>query len=100
MEVIMTSQHLPERTSLEQLKTQAKSLLHAARAKDPTALQRFHALPALSLKSGVGADALSLALHHAQSVIAREYGFKSWNEMREYVEEHSVSFRAAAAMAS
>jgi hypothetical protein len=99
MEVIMTSQHLPERPSLEQLKEQAKSLLHA-RTKDPTALQQFHALLAFSLKSGVGADALSLALHDAQSVSAREYGFKSWYEMREYVEEHSLSFRAPAAMAS
>jgi hypothetical protein len=36
---------------------------------------------AFSLKSGVGPDALSLALHDAQSVIAREYVFKSWNEM-------------------
>ena len=95
----MTLQQLPERANLEQLKKQAKSLLHA-RAKDPAALQRFHALPAFSLKSGVGPDALSLALHDAQSVIAREYGFKSWNEMREYVEEHSLSFRAPAAMAS
>ena len=96
----MTSQHLRERPSLEQRKTQAKSLLHAARAKDPTALQRFHAQPAFSLKSGVGADALSLFLHDAQSVIAREYGFKSWNEMREYIEEHSLSFHAAAAIVS
>ena len=73
----MTSQPLPERANLEQLKKQAKYLLHAARAKDPTAAQRFHAPPAFSLKSGVGPDALSLAVHDAQSVIAREYGFKS-----------------------
>jgi len=53
-----------------------------------------------SASNPASADALSLALHDAQSVIAREYGFKSWNEMREYVEEHSLSFPAAAAMAS
>jgi hypothetical protein len=34
-------------------------------------------------------------LHDAQSVIAREYGFKSWNELREHVEERSLSFAAA-----
>jgi ankyrin repeat protein len=91
----MTSQRLPERPSLEQLKKQAKSLLHAARAKDPAALQRFQALPALSRKSAADPASLDLALHDAQSVIAREHGFKSWNEMREYVEEHSLSFQAA-----
>ena len=77
----MTSQRLPERPSLEQLKKQAKSLLHAARAEDPAALQRFQALPALSRKSVVELGAMSLALHDAQSVIAREHGFKSWNEI-------------------
>src|SRR5262249_25036316 len=61
----------------------------------PTALQRFQALPALSCKSGIEPGAMNLALHDAQSVIAREYGFKSWNEMREHVEEQSLSFHAA-----
>src|SRR6185295_16079218 len=35
---------------------------------------------------------MGLALHDAQSVIAREHGFKSWNELREHVEERSLSF--------
>src|SRR6476620_9130382 len=94
MEVIMKSQ-LPERANLEQLKKQAKSLLHAARAKDPSALQRFQALPALTRKAIPELGAMDLALHDAQSVIAREYGFKSWNELREHVEERSLSFSAA-----
>ena len=42
----MTSQQLPERANLEQLKKQAKSLLHAAREKDPDAIRRFQILPA------------------------------------------------------
>src|SRR5262245_18033605 len=95
MEVVMTSQQLPERANLEQLKKQAKSLLHEARAKNPTALRRFQALPALARKSVAEFGAMSLALHDAQSVIAREYGFKSWNELREHVEERSLSFAAA-----
>jgi ankyrin repeat protein len=82
----MTSQQLPERPNLEQLKKQAKSLLHAARAQDPAALQRFQILPAL---------ASNLALHDAQSVIAREHGFKSWNALREHVEERTLTFAAA-----
>ena len=42
----MTSNHLPDRPNLEQLKKLAKSLLHAAQAQDPAALQRFAQLPA------------------------------------------------------
>jgi ankyrin repeat protein len=91
----MTSQQLPERPNLEQLKKQAKSLLHAARDQDAAALQRFRQLPALSAKSVMDIAAMSLALHDAQSVIAREYGFKSWNDLREHVEERTLSFAGA-----
>jgi ankyrin repeat protein len=35
------------------------------------------------------------ALHDSQAVIAREYGFKSWNDLRDHVEENSLSFAAA-----
>ena len=92
----MTSQQLPERANLEQLKKQAKSLLHAAQAKDPAALSRFQALPALARTSLAELGGVSLALHDAQSVVAREYGFQSWKELREHVEEQSLSFAAAA----
>src|SRR4029078_10402587 len=36
-----------------------------------------------------------LALHDAQSVIAREFGFKSWNELREQIEERALILPAA-----
>lgn len=85
----MTLQHLPERANLERLKKQAKSLLHAARNQDPAALKRFQAILGRSLNQG------TVALHDAQFVIAREYGFKSWNDLREQVEERSLSFSAA-----
>src|SRR4029434_3906180 len=88
-------QNLPERPNLEQLKKQAKSLLQAARTKDPAALERFKTLPALSRKSLDELGDMNLALHDAQGVIAREYGFKCWNELREHVEERSLSFAAA-----
>jgi len=91
----MTSQQLPERANLEQLKKQAKSLLHAAQTNDDSALRRFQLLPTLSGKSLVELREMNLALHDAQSVIAREYGFKSWRELREHVEEQSLSFAAA-----
>jgi len=87
----MTSQHLPERANLEQLKKQAKSLLQGARSQDPSALERFRAV----LTRAPSHPAQAVALHDAQFVIAREYGFKSWNDLREHVEERSLSFSAA-----
>jgi ankyrin repeat protein len=90
MEVFMTLQQLPERPNLEQLKKQAKSLLHASQNQDPTALERFHAVFA---DRSLTRD--TLALHDAQFVIAREYGFKSWNDLRDEIAERSLSFSAA-----
>ncbi len=91
----MTPNALPDRPNLEQLKKQAKSLLHAAQAQDPAALQRFAVLPAFADKSAAELSALGLALHDAQSVIARELGFASWNALREEVEARTLSFDAA-----
>jgi len=91
----MTTRQLPPRPSVEQLKRQAKELLHAAQAKDPSALARFRALPAFSTISDAELARLLLALHDAQSVIAREHGFDSWNALRERVEELTLEFGAA-----
>ncbi len=89
----MASQQLPERPHLEHLKNQAKTLLRAARSRDPAALERFRALPAFSEKTA--AEIGAPALHDAQSVIAREHGFPSWNALREHVETHTMSIAAA-----
>jgi ankyrin repeat protein len=91
----MTARQLPERPNLEQLKRQAKDLLHSAQAGDRATLARFRVLPALVSMSGDAIARTSLALHDAQSVIAREYGFASWNALRERVEELTLEFGAA-----
>lgn len=86
------SRPLPDSPDLDQLRKQAKELLRAARAAEPTALTRFRILPSLAQ---AGDDALAharLALHDAQSVIAREHGFPSWNALRERVEELTLGF--------
>jgi len=89
------SRQLPERPNLEQLKKQAKSLLHAAEAGDAAARERFAALPAFARLSAAALAAQPFALHDAQSVIAREHGFASWNALREEVEARTLSFDAA-----
>src|SRR5262245_36114881 len=91
----MPTRELPARPNLDQLKKQAKSLLAAAQARDADALRRFAILPALSRKSLDEIAALDLALHDAQSAIAREHGFSSWNALREEVESRTLSFEAA-----
>jgi hypothetical protein len=91
----MSPRELPTRPNLEQLKKQAKSLLHAAQNRDPAALERFAALPALAGRSTAEIAPSDLALHDAQSVIAREHGFPSWNALREEVEARTLTFEAA-----
>jgi ankyrin repeat protein len=88
----MTPREFPARPNLEQLKNQAKSLLRAAQAHDADALRRFAILPAFVNRTIVP---VRLALHDAQSVIAREFGFAAWNTLREEVEARSLSFDAA-----
>jgi ankyrin repeat protein len=91
----MPSRDLPARPNLEQLKKQAKSLLAAAKARDRDALQRFAILPSLAGKSLDGIATAAVALHDAQSVIAREHGFVSWNALRDEIEARTLSFDAA-----
>jgi len=91
----MSSSQLPARPNLEQLKNQAKSLLRAAHAGDGGALGRFAILPSFSAHPETAAT--ESALHDAQSVIAREHGFVSWNALREEVEARTLSFDAAVA---
>lgn len=72
---------LPERPSLEQQKTLAKELLTAYRSDDREAIARVRAqLP----------DKKRIVLADAQLVIAREYGFRSWNELRTRIESLRV----------
>src|SRR6266700_2456987 len=64
----MAAKQLPPRPNLDQLKRQAKELLQAGKAP---------------------------ALHDAQTLIAREYGFASWNKLRDHVEAVTLEFDAA-----
>jgi hypothetical protein len=63
----MPGKQLPPRPDLEQLKRQAKELQRSA----------------------------GVALHEAQTMLAREYGFASWNKLREDVEARTLEFDAA-----
>ena len=81
----MTARQLPERPNLEQLKRLAKDLLHSARARDRAALTRFRILPSFERRSDDELERAPVALHDAQSVVAREYGFDSWPKLQSHV---------------
>src|SRR4029079_172837 len=76
-------------------KRQAKDLLRNARAGDSAALARFRILPAFTHATDAALARAAVALHDAQSVIAREHGFDSWNALRERVEDLTLEFGAA-----
>ncbi|HLK17516.1 MAG TPA: hypothetical protein VKT81_01130 [Bryobacteraceae bacterium] len=68
------SKVLPSQPSFESLRKQAKKLAHQFAAGESEALARVHAqLPEPSLP---------LSLRDAQLVIAREYGFAGWQDLR------------------
>jgi hypothetical protein len=74
-----TVREWPHWPDFKQFKRQAKELLKAYRAGDADAVaevQRHERNP----------DPASFALHDAQRVLARSYGFPSWRKLKSYVE--------------
>jgi uncharacterized protein len=69
---------LPVQANLEQLRRQAKDLLHAAKAGDAAALRRIDAV----------SDRVQLA--SAQLALAREYGFPGWRRLKSEVERREI----------
>jgi hypothetical protein len=78
---------LPARPSLEQFKKQAKELVKDHRMRNASALALIREfLPSLAKKTDDEIVLYPFALHDAQSVVARQYGFPSWNQLRDHVE--------------
>jgi len=78
-----------ENPDLDQLKRQAKELLAAFSSGNPEATAEIKA-------HYHGADAASFALHDAQLVIARAYGFDSWPKLKAFVDGVTVKRLAEA----
>jgi ankyrin repeat protein len=72
--LVTPSKFLPSHPSFESIRKQAKKLVREFAAGDPDALARVRAqLPA---------PILPLSLRDAQLVLAREYGFAGWQDLR------------------
>jgi ankyrin repeat protein len=72
-----------EHPDLEQLRHQARELLNAFLASQPDAIAEIATYYR-------GANAETFALHHAQLVLARAYGFESWPKLKAYVDGITV----------
>jgi hypothetical protein len=87
----------PDRLNLDHLKKQAKELIRLYRQGDPEAFARFrHSLPAAARQSDDQITSLNLRLHDAQSSVARDYGFASWQDLRRYLDAQPVPGNARA----
>ena len=75
----LPSHRMREHPDLEQLKRQAKELLSGFAAADPAAAEEVNS-------HYDNATAATFALHDAQLVIARSYGFESWPKLKAYVD--------------
>jgi ankyrin repeat protein len=76
---LIPTRRLPERPDLDQLKRQAKELLAAFAAGEAEAAAEVN-------RSYRDPDPAQFALHDAQLVLARSYGFDSWPKLKAYVE--------------
>jgi len=79
----VSTRTLRDRPDLDQLKRQAKELLDAFRAGEPDA----NAEVAAHYRDS---DRATFALHDAQLVIARAYGFESWPKLKAFVEGATI----------
>jgi ankyrin repeat protein len=75
----LSTRRMREHADLEQLKRQAKQLFSAFQAGDSAAVDEVKA-------HYDNVQAETFALHDAQLVIARSYGFDSWPKLKAYVD--------------
>jgi ankyrin repeat protein len=83
------ARRLPRQPSLEQLRKQAKDLLEEYRAGEPAAVAEVHRFERHP-------DAAAFALHDAQHVLARAYGYESWAKLKAFVDGANVARLAEA----
>jgi ankyrin repeat protein len=75
----LPTRRMREHPDLGQLKRQAKELLSAFKARDSAAVEEVNA-------HYERAQDATFALHDAQLIIARSYGFDSWPKLKAYID--------------
>ena len=88
----MSPSTLPPNPNIEQLKNQAKDLLNEHKSADPASVERLRkALSHLADRSDDEILQAKVSLKNVQQVIAREYGFALWADLKRHVESMSPS---------
>jgi ankyrin repeat protein len=91
----MMSRDLPARPNLEHLKRQARNLLRDYEQGDPAAIERFRTLGA---KPGDSPEPETPKLADAQHLVAQEYGFTTWPQLKAHVDALDQPFDPVAAL--
>ena len=86
------SRELPDSPHLDVPKREARTLLKEWRARVPEALERIQKRhPRFRNADPAKTSAGKFLLNDAQLVIAREYGFSNWAELKERVKTNTVA---------
>ena len=86
------SRRLPEKPHLDVPKREARALLKEWRAKLPEALERIRRRhPKFRDADDAAVSAGKFLLNDAQLVLAREYGFSNWAELKERINSNTVA---------
>ena len=84
---------LPARPHLDIPKREARELLKQQRSANPEALDRIRRRhPRFKNRAPFAVAAAEFRLSDVQFVIAREYGFSNWAELKERVKSNTVAF--------
>jgi ankyrin repeat protein len=84
----MSAKRLPDQPNLEQLKKQAKDLLHGYQSGNAEAIAEVRQFERSATSS--------FALNDAQRVLARSYGFQSWPKLKAFVDGVNIASFALA----
>ena len=86
------SRGLPERPHLDVTKREARELLDDWRKGDSAALERIrHRHPRFQDADDAAVAASTFRLADAQLVLAREYGFSNWTQLKQRIEANSLA---------
>src|SRR5258706_16430097 len=82
---------LPERPHLDVPKREARELLKQWRGRLPEALDRIRRHPKFHEADPAAISAAKFLLNDAQLVVAREFGFSNWAELKERIDGNTVA---------
>ena len=86
------SRGLPERPHLDVPKREARTLLKGWRARVPEALERIgRQHPRFQKAESAAISVGKFLLNDAQLVVAREYGFSNWAELKERINANTIA---------